>query len=671
MKLLSLLGAIASFVIAIAIPSVYCVISINETIKTHEVEAAYLAKIVENIVQARPDLWEYESLRLKEVISKPSIRGERDEREILTATGKLLAKNDFTEKRPIISVSAPFFDSGRLAGSVIVRGSLRRGVITTALLGTFSLMLGGLIFFVFSNYPLRKLESTLMDLRMEKEKSEKTLYAIGDGVITVDHRGKIRFINRAAAAHVGMEISEAVGRQLEDVYVVRRSQESRIGDVAEEGDILIGKGGNEYPVEEVRTDLTEMEDAAGGVVIVFRDISERKKAEEERKALEQQFHQAQKLESLGVLAGGIAHDFNNILAVIMCYSSLAKQMPEKAAEFMPEIEKAAERAAELCRKMLAYAGQTQFVQSQVDMTALVDDMLGMLKSTLPQNVDIKPYLTGDIPSIEGDAGQLRQIVMNLIINASEAIGEEQGDIRIVLAKTRIVSGETEKDYMDRAITAGSYLCLEVTDSGCGMDDETKQRIFEPFYTTKFVGRGLGMPAVLGIITSHGGALQFTSQPGRGSAFRVYLPVKESEPSDETPKNDESETWRGGGTILLAEDEEQIQQIAKELLEALGFKVIAASNGSEALQLYRNNAEEIRLVVTDMGMPLMDGYQLLRELKKINPALPIIISSGFGDVDITSRIAEGTAAGFLSKPYRFDQLQKVLRGVVEKSVPVST
>jgi PAS domain S-box-containing protein len=398
-----------------------------------------------------------------------------------------------------------------------------------------------------------------------------------------------------------------------------------------------------------------------------QDITDRKRAEEEKNALEQQLHQAQKMESLGVLAGGIAHDFNNILAVIICNCSLGIQRPKMAAELLPEIESAAQRAAGLCRQMLAYAGKTQFVESHLNMTALVDDMLHMLKSTLPQHVTIKPYLSGDMPDIKGDASQLRQVVMNLIINASEALGEEQGEIRVALTKTDITSGQQERDHLGKVITPGSYLCLEVTDTGCGMDDETKQRIFEPFYTTKFPGRGLGMSAVLGGVTSHKGALQLTSQPWEGTTVKIYLPVRNGDATAEPTQQTDKAPWRGSGTILLVEDEPQLIAVAKDLLETLGFKVIKASNGIDAIEQYRKNASEIGLVLTDVGMPLMDGYELIAELKKLDPKLPIIISSGFGDTVVTSKIAPEEIVGLISKPYSFEQLQDVLKGLLEKKL----
>ena len=396
------------------------------------------------------------------------------------------------------------------------------------------------------------------------------------------------------------------------------------------------------------------------------DITERKRAEVEKLALVQQLNQAQKLESLGVLAGGIAHDFNNILAIIVGNCFLAKMNPDEAEKNITSIEKASERAAELCRQMLAYAGKAQFVSAQVNMTTLADEMVKMLKATIGQNVVINSNLPSDIPTIKADASQLRQIVMNLIINASEAIGEAQGEIQLKLAKKVVKTRQKEKDHLGNVIASGMYVLLEVSDTGCGMDDEIKQRIFEPFYTTKFPGRGLGMSAVLGIIMSHKGALQLSSQPGRGTTIKVYLPVQSGDfTGDESLQHVVSEPWQGSGTILLVDDEELIILTASAMLKALGFKVIEASNGKEALELFRKNPTEIALVLTDLGMPVMDGYELLRELKKLNPLLPIIISSGFGDEVVTSRIPREDIAGMVSKPYRFDQLRDVLKGIVEE------
>ena len=393
---------------------------------------------------------------------------------------------------------------------------------------------------------------------------------------------------------------------------------------------------------------------------------ELRQAEKDKLTIEQQFQQCQKLESLGILAGGIAHDFNNILTIIMGHCHLIMVDPDNAMARVLPIQKAAERAADLCSQMLVYAGKASIAKSEIDMKSLVEEMINMLKNTIQQNVLIKPDLASDVPLVHGDASQLRQIVMNLIINSSEAVGEDQGEVIVSLKNITFSPGDLNKDHLGKVIPPGRYVCLEVTDNGCGMDDETKRRIFEPFFTTKFTGRGLGMSATLGIITAHKGSLQLTSRPGSGTTICVLLPIqKAASVSPESLQKDASQLWQGSGTVLLVEDEEQIAILAKAMMTRLGFTVIVAANGREALESYRINAADIAVVVTDMGMPIMDGYTLFRELKNLDPKLPIIISSGFGDSVVTSKIAREEISGMLSKPYNFEQLRDVLRSVMEE------
>ena len=387
----------------------------------------------------------------------------------------------------------------------------------------------------------------------------------------------------------------------------------------------------------------------------------RKRLEDEKLALQQQCQDAQKLESLGVLAGGVAHDFNNLLMIIIGHCSLAKLDPGLVESGLGEIEKAAESAAGLCRKMLAYAGKSRFAAEEVDLRELLDEMVSMLKSGIPHNAAIRLEVAPDDAIIKGDASQLRQVIMNLMLNASEAIGDDPGEIGISLVRTRIEEGRA-RDHLGRAIPSGRYACLEVSDTGCGMGAETMRRIFEPFYSTKFTGRGLGLSATLGIINSHGGALQFFSQQRQGTTFKIYLPVAPGELAAKEPPQVAAAAWRGSGTVLLVEDEDQVRTIGRSMLQTLGFDVIEASNGSEALQVYRRAPESIDLVLTDMGMPVMDGYQLYRELKRLDHELPVIISSGFGDDSIAGRMAGEPVAGLLGKPYSFDRMREVLKSV---------
>ncbi len=397
----------------------------------------------------------------------------------------------------------------------------------------------------------------------------------------------------------------------------------------------------------------------------IRTHLELRQAEKDKLELEQQFQQYQKLESLGVLAGGIAHDFNNILAIIIGYCSLIKLNYGTAEKNIPIIESAAERAAVLCRQMMAYAGKAQLTKTRINLVEKVEEIVSMLKVTLPQNSVIKTDLSPEIPLIEADASQLGQVVMNLIINASEAIGTEQGKVGVSLNRIKITAGKAIKDYNGKPIAPGEYVCLEVTDDGCGMSEETKWRIFEPFYTTKFTGRGLGMSAVLGIVISHGGALQLFSQPDQGTTFKVYLPVQVSETAvDEVlTASKPVDQWRGSGTVLIAEDEDSIRHMARNFLEMFGFTVLEASNGKEALEIYQKNAAEITLVLTDMGMPVMDGYELFHKLKNLDPELPIIVSSGYGDAEVSERIGSDNIAGIISKPYNPGQLREVLKSLV--------
>jgi len=405
------------------------------------------------------------------------------------------------------------------------------------------------------------------------------------------------------------------------------------------------------------------------MVVIGKDVTESRNEECKRLEMERQLQHTQKLESLGVLAGGIAHDFNNILAVIIGNCTLARLSHDNAEEFLPAIEAAAERAAGLCRQMLAYAGKAETVFATFDMRMLTEDMVNMLRSSISKNVTISLDSRDSVAGVFGDSSQIRQVVMNLIINAAEAIGESaQGTVAVSLSVVSFPSGHAERDYHGKPIPAGEYLCLDVTDSGCGMDEEIARRIFEPFFTTKFTGRGLGMSAVLGIISSHKGALQLCSQLGRGTTFKVFLPVLAEKPAESVNQRDgvDDSSWPGKKSILLVDDEELVRAIAKRMLERQGFTVFAASDGLDALDTYQKNAASIDVVLTDISMPQMDGYELVRELNLLDPSLPIIVSSGFGEKTVTSRLDQNMVAAMIGKPYRFDQLLITLKKVIGNS-----
>ena len=406
-------------------------------------------------------------------------------------------------------------------------------------------------------------------------------------------------------------------------------------------------------------------------ITTFIDVTERKKAEESRIAMERQMLHVQKLESLGVLAGGMAHDFNNILMAMMGHAELARlRLPKDspAIRSLDEIVNASRRASDLSRQMLAYSGRGKFLIEPVDISHLISDIAQLLSSSISKQAKLILDLRHDLPAVEGDATQLRQVVMNLITNASEAIGNSAGKIEVETGTAHFTRKELDQAILGTAIPEGEYLFLRVRDSGCGMDRETLNRIFEPFFTTKFTGRGLGMAAVMGIVKGHRGAIRIVSEPGKGSEFTILLP-----PSSATALKTAAQPggWTGEGTILLVDDEESIRSVSVQMLAMLGFKTLTAADGHEAVRIYAECRAPIDLVILDLTMPGMDGVETLRRLREIDPDVRAVISSGYTEEEIGSRFANNRIEGFIQKPYDQTQLALVLRSVLNDSGNAAT
>jgi PAS domain S-box-containing protein len=404
-------------------------------------------------------------------------------------------------------------------------------------------------------------------------------------------------------------------------------------------------------------------DAAPMLLLAVTDITERKWAEDKRLQLERQMQQTQKLESLGVLAGGIAHDFNNLLAIILGNASLAlDELPpiSSVRDSLRVIETTSLRAADLCRQMLAYSGKCLFVNEPIRLRALVEEMVSLFKASISKKAVLNLNLGERLPPLRGDPSQIGQVIMNLVINASEAIGDHNGVITISTGVLNCSRHNLRGVYLDENWTEGRYVWLQVADTGCGMDPETQQRIFEPFFTTKFTGRGLGLSAVLGIVRSHKGMLKMESQPGKGATFTVFFPASAEESASVGHEGgSSSETWKGTGTILLVDDEESVRIMGKRMLRRLGFEVLTAVDGREALDIYRAQREEIKLVLLDLTMPCMDGEETLAELRRIDPEARVVMSSGYSEGEIAARFAGKRLSGFLQKPYALYELAQCL------------
>lgn len=499
---------------------------------------------------------------------------------------------------------------------------------------------------------------------------DRIINSIGDPVFVKDRQHRFVLTNRALGELLNLDSADMIGKTDTDYFPPDQVK------VFWEKDNEVFASGQEQVNEEqitdaqgtVRTILTKKNryrDTSGRefIVGIIRDLTEIRKAENERQHIERQMLHAQKLESLGVLAGGIAHDFNNILTAVIGNAELAlkREVPgSSSASNLRQIIAAASKAAELARQMLAYAGRGIFVREPFDLSTLVRDMTGMLEISISKKAALQYRLANDLPAIEGDVTQVHQIVMNLVINASEAIGDAPGVITVTTGCMACKKEDFAHAWGAENLRDGDYVFLEISDTGCGMHQETISRIFDPFFTTKFTGRGLGMSAVLGIVKSHGGAVKIASEPGKGTTFLILFPVS-SKSKPAIVCHDDLHAWRGHGTVLLVDDEESVRMVGSQMLKMLGFDVVTAENGEEALRCYRE-LENVVCVILDRTMPLMGGEETFEALKQIDPQVRIIMSSGYNESEVTETLVGRGLAGYIQKPYDLKSLLKALQSI---------
>lgn len=395
-----------------------------------------------------------------------------------------------------------------------------------------------------------------------------------------------------------------------------------------------------------------------------RDITAEKNTEQERENLRLKMLEAQKLESLGVLAGGIAHDFNNLLTVVMANASFVRMDGGPHTERIGQIETAARRAADLCRQMLAYAGKGSLVIEQVDLGALVRDTAQLIRVSISKKAELQFDFASNLPTVVGDASQLRQVVMNLVINASEALGTSEGEIRFATRMARPQpAGSGVTHSFD--LPAGDCVCLEISDTGHGMQPATLQRIFDPFFTTKFTGRGLGLAAVLGIVRAHHGALTVESAPGSGSTFRLFLPAAKYTPTSSAAPFGLVDMSRKvtGGTILVADDESSVLKTTDTLLRHHGYRTVLATDGHEAVRQFRAHPGAFAAVLLDLTMPGLDGAEVLRVIRAVEPSARVLVMSGFSEQDVVGRLRGLGDVPILRKPFTRETLLARIHDVV--------
>lgn len=510
--------------------------------------------------------------------------------------------------------------------------------------------------------------------RAESERSRllAILEASPDFIATADLDGRILYQNTALRLLHGdpatgplpiRQVSQshsraAAGRIQQEALPTALAQGSWQGET-----VLQHHDGREIPVLQL---ILTHRDAAGRPMMlstVARDISSQKQAERARLESERSLLQAQKLESLGVLAGGIAHDFNNLLTVVLGNATLARtDLPADSAvdHAVHQIEKAALRAADLCQQMLAYSGRSKLSVELLDLNTIVEETTHLLGVSVSKKCKLEIELARDLPPVEGDASQLSQIAMNLVINASEASEEQGGHITVRTGQMQADAGYLAGASHSRTTVAGKYVFLEVSDQGRGMPEAVQRRIFEPFFTTKFSGHGLGLSAVLGIVQGHRGAIKVTSAPGRGTTFRVLLPAAQGVARPRCEQLDPADTWRGSGRVLVVDDEESVREITSKILRHYGFEPTVAIHGREAVDLFRRQPGHFCVVLLDLSMPVMDGREALREISQLDPRVPVLLMSGYDKTDSTELLTTDQVAGFLQKPFQAACLAAALR-----------
>ena len=476
-----------------------------------------------------------------------------------------------------------------------------------------------------------------------------------DAIISKDLSGVIRSWNYGAEQIYGYTASETIGksftilvspeRRREETEVIERIRQG--GRIKHFDSVRLRKDGSPIHVSMTVSPIRDQRGNVVGVSHISRDVTESRK-------LEDQLRETQRVESLGVLAGGLAHDFNNLLTGVMGNASMVmEELPEEhpAREHIAAVLSASERAALLVRQMLAYAGKGRFVVARLNLSAQVAEIISLLRTSLPRNVRLDLRLAQDLPPLEADPAQLQQVIMNLVINGAEAIGEEPGTVTVTTSS--------------RQTGAEQEVILEVRDTGCGMDDAARARIFDPFYTTKFTGRGLGLSAVLGVVRAHRGFISVQSEPGRGTSFTIVLPA--ATPGETTASGEPELDLRGHGHLLVVDDEELVRKMARFTLEQRGYTVETAADGHFALELFAARPDAFDAVLLDLTMPVLDGEATLDRMREIRPGVCVVLSSGFSESEALRRFGDRGLGGFLQKPYTAAMLASKIKQAIGTTV----
>ncbi|HMD72094.1 MAG TPA: PAS domain S-box protein, partial [Bryobacteraceae bacterium] len=511
----------------------------------------------------------------------------------------------------------------------------------------------------------RRVREQTAAIALEKERYRLLVDHAPDIVFGSDLDGNLTSVNPAAERLLGYSQGELVGRNIWDMLPAEQREAGRAACrrlIAGESigpqvcDIQV-KGGGTIAVE-VNAGIERKDNRPVAIHGILRDVAERLR-------LEEQLRQAQKMEAVGRLAGGVAHDFNNLITVIMGSALMLREsLREQGLGESEEVEaviQASETASDLTRQLLSYSGKTPVLVEPIDLSDCIRGLGTLLRAAVSKNVEICLELAPDLPAVESDPGQMKQIVTNLVLNSAEAIGAENPGVIHVTTRLRRLTGSEVRDCITGAhLPAGDYVAVEVSDAGCGMDASTASRIFDPFFTTKFTGRGLGLPAVAGAVKAHRGGIELETAPGAGARFCVLLPASSRSvarpaiPSEGTP---------GSGAVLVVDDEGPVRNLALKALSKLGYDVLAARDGREAIQVFDAHADRIDAALLDMSMPALGGKQTLAAIRERRPSVPVVLMSGYSEEETLGEFTSGPQLAFLHKPFTIAELSEAVRSVM--------
>ncbi len=654
-----------SLVLALLIPAGYLIMSYERQSSVLETEAEAAASFVSRLINANPDYWRYEQPRLDAFLSRRPFETHREIWRILDSNDNVLAQRSDTIEHPLVTRSRPLYEFGKIVGRIEISRSMRPYLLKTFGLTAVGLALGAGFFFLIQVFPLRALNQALQSLQESEAKFRAIASTAADGLVVMDNRGRVTYWNHTAEKMFGYTLDEAAGRELHVLIAPQAYHEHyrqgferfvqtgggpAIGNTLEF--MAIRKDGSSFPIE-VSTSAVNLNGVWHAVGII-RDVSERKKTESELMKLE-------KLESLGILAGGIAHDFNNLLTVILGNISLAQldaSESEPLCKRLSDGERAVLRARELTQQLLTFAKGGAPIKKTASVKEIVKEACSF--SLSGSNVKCLFAFAHDLRPADVDSGQISQVIHNLVINATQAM-PDGGTLHVTCENTVVPAGTT------LPLKPGLYVRISLRDQGTGIPREMLSKIFDPYFTTKPKGSGLGLATSYSIIKKHDGHIDVDSEPGTGSVFHIYLPVSHRElPAHPSEPH---AFVRGIGKVLVMDDEEDVRSVVGAMLKALGYEPVFARDGAEALAIYQNAAQtgnNVDVVIMDLTIPGgMGGKETIKKMLEIDHRARVIVASGYSNDPVMSSFESYGFSGVIAKPYTMDTLAITLQAVIEK------